>query len=433
MAPIPTKTAHTSSPAKAVIERMGRTRLAFLWLLCCVLYHRTLGQTSPTADPLHTQVTLSYSNASLYEILTDIQETYQIPFFYSEDLLPLEQKRSVNIRQQSLEEALRLLFQGTSIDYQQVGKHIVLFQGKEHSEDIPTQPVPEKGTPSGGAVISKVGKKAGPVRQWDPKTLKRLRKWKRRYEGPWYRQKHPVPDTTSLASDTAEKKKSNTRQSINTIVAKGKQSPFSLSFQMALGHSFRKLTSSNPEGKDILKQRNVEKPGPAYSLELLGTYAFRPSFLCSGGLGYATLGEKGQYNDGQAYATHLHALSVPLYAAYQYQPRDAFLKMAIGLHPSWVLSSQDDLQYNKLGKKPPPPPPAGGPPAPVPQASAPQAYRPFNVAFSLRAEVGYPWKQWGFSAGMQYMQYLRSVYPSSAPVQEIDYFLGFSFGIRYQF
>jgi hypothetical protein len=416
---------------------MNRAYFPYLCFLLFFLQKPALGQ-KLTPDPLQVKVSFSYSQTSLYNVLNGIEEAYKIHFFYSEDLIPLDQQVSVHVQDQPLSKALQILFRGTTISYKMVGKQIVLVQVKESFSQTAVDTVPSKGPALKEELATKKsdGKNVGNELQMDASTIKTLKKWKRRHGG--YGLKHPkrVPkqDSVHVVPDTVGEKKNNSAQTkglvlTNPIRGRGKLGEFAIDFHFTVGPSFRKLSSDTKEGKDLIKQRNGEKPKPAFYAELLCAYYFSSSIQFSGGVGYMSMGEKGQYADGQSYAVTLHYMTFPFYATYQYHPNDFFLKTGIGFLPSLTLSQQDGLQYDKLGKKPPPPPPPTAAPAPSPSVS----YRPVNLACSLRLEGGYKMNKIALTAGFQYIQYILSAYPSSSTLQEINYLIGFSVGMSYPF
>lgn len=69
---------------------------------------------------------MDYKNASLEEVIGDLESRYQLHFSYSRDLLPMDLELSAYIKNASLEEALEVLFYGSGIEYTDIGGQIVL-------------------------------------------------------------------------------------------------------------------------------------------------------------------------------------------------------------------------------------------------------------------------------------------------------------------
>jgi hypothetical protein len=81
-----------------------------------------LGQHSP----LDQRVSVTATNTSVQQVLTDLTATYQLRFSYAPDLLPLQRKVSLQANQQPLRQVLDQLFRGAGIRYQVIGSQVVL-------------------------------------------------------------------------------------------------------------------------------------------------------------------------------------------------------------------------------------------------------------------------------------------------------------------
>jgi hypothetical protein len=106
---------------------------------------------------LSTKVTLKYEKVRLEQVLNALTQTYGFHFSYSTDLVNVRQKVSVSAENVDLRTALETMLRETTIDFLQVGNHIVLrnnpnkkpssknggLQGKKsnHKNELP---VPEK-------------------------------------------------------------------------------------------------------------------------------------------------------------------------------------------------------------------------------------------------------------------------------------------------
>ena len=91
--------------------------------------------TAQTVD-LDQSVTFRFEEERLGYVLSEVSRQYAIPFAYSSNFIPVDQKISVDIRQLPLREALNQLFASTKIIYALIGNSIVL-KVDESKEVIP--------------------------------------------------------------------------------------------------------------------------------------------------------------------------------------------------------------------------------------------------------------------------------------------------------
>ncbi|MEM1217885.1 MAG: DUF4974 domain-containing protein [Bacteroidota bacterium] len=89
--------------------------------LLLVLMLMTLG-----VKAQETMVSMDYKNATLEEVITDLESRYSLHFSYSRDLLPMDLELSAYIRNVSLSEALETLFDGSGVEYALIGGQVVL-------------------------------------------------------------------------------------------------------------------------------------------------------------------------------------------------------------------------------------------------------------------------------------------------------------------
>ena len=90
-----------------------------LWLFCAL---PLLAQTSL----LDQKVKISPEATTLEAVLRELSQNYDIPFSYSNDLVPLNQKVSIEPGEQSLRELLDKLLENTDVNYKSIGKQIIL-------------------------------------------------------------------------------------------------------------------------------------------------------------------------------------------------------------------------------------------------------------------------------------------------------------------
>ncbi|MES2837683.1 MAG: hypothetical protein V4667_09180 [Bacteroidota bacterium] len=89
--------------------------------------------TMQAASILDKKVNLVFNNITLEQALKQISDNYQVRFSYINNLVPLQSKVSLSIREKTLATALNKLFENTYVIYYAVGKHIVL---KSASADV---------------------------------------------------------------------------------------------------------------------------------------------------------------------------------------------------------------------------------------------------------------------------------------------------------
>jgi hypothetical protein len=400
---------------------MKNKYILFLMIFLCQQI-KTSGQSDISL--LQTEISFNYSETSLYYILNDIQEKYKINFYYSNNLIPLDYLVSIEVKKQPLGKVLDLIFKGTPIRYKAVGDQIVLI--KEIKEDTQTN----RSKPPSAAIkkdtASRTVNKKIPdgtlPSEFKNGNMKNIREWKRSHKNikPKIGNKSNK-DSTHLQSDTLL----NNKQSVVAektalkeawLKKKGFKN-FTLDFHLTLGSSFRKLTSDNKEGTDIIKKRNIERAKTAFISEIYCSYNFATYFSIRGGLGYMNLGERGNYKDSSGYTNSFSYLTIPIGASYSYRLKDLTFKAGLDLIPSILLGKGNELQYEKIGK--------------LPKQTI--SNRNTNLAYSLYLEGDYRIKKMIFCLGVNYRQFFYSAYISSSALKETNYLTGIYAGLKYQF
>jgi hypothetical protein len=74
-------------------------------------------------------VDLNYSNKPLLEVLSDLEKKHKLSFSYAQNKLELKKGISINLRQKSLDFALKAMFEQNNISYAQFGQQWVLKNG----------------------------------------------------------------------------------------------------------------------------------------------------------------------------------------------------------------------------------------------------------------------------------------------------------------
>ncbi|MCG8412178.1 MAG: carboxypeptidase-like regulatory domain-containing protein [Bacteroidales bacterium] len=78
----------------------------------------------------------SFQNKSIPFIIENIEKVYQCQFTYPSELLSKQKNKNINIKNKSLNEVLKLLFDGTDIKYSKKGSLIILSKKKEKQKFI---------------------------------------------------------------------------------------------------------------------------------------------------------------------------------------------------------------------------------------------------------------------------------------------------------
>lgn len=111
-----------------------------------ILSYLCLFSKASPAQILEKRVNLNYNNVRLATVLVAIKTQYHVGFSYANNLIPLDKKVSVSVKDKPLGQALNDLFQETGVTYTLVGDQIVLKRGV--IPRIKSKPI-KKAAPSG--------------------------------------------------------------------------------------------------------------------------------------------------------------------------------------------------------------------------------------------------------------------------------------------
>lgn len=117
------------------------------------------------------KVTLSYQNESFEKVLKSIKQQTGLVFVFSEQLVDLNRKVSINVKSIQVDEALTLLLKGTNLGFEINNNKLYLIEKKtEDSKDSPTESkkitglvTDEKGEPIIGASVVLKGSNTGTI------------------------------------------------------------------------------------------------------------------------------------------------------------------------------------------------------------------------------------------------------------------------------
>lgn len=95
----------------------------------------------------YSQITLAEKNAPLTKVFREIQKQSGYDFFYSYEVVSKAGTVSVNVKNVSLETAVKTVLKGKSLDYQIIGKTVVIkaANGGSDEEQNPSPPIDVKG------------------------------------------------------------------------------------------------------------------------------------------------------------------------------------------------------------------------------------------------------------------------------------------------
>lgn len=121
------------------------------------------------------KVTLSYQNESFEKVLKSIKQQTGLVFVFSEQLVDLNRKVSINVKSIQVDEALTLLLKGTNLGFEINNNKLYLIEKKtEDSKDSPTESkkitglvTDEKGEPVIGASVVLKGSNTGTITNID--------------------------------------------------------------------------------------------------------------------------------------------------------------------------------------------------------------------------------------------------------------------------
>jgi hypothetical protein len=107
---------------KLMVTAVTKAMKLLITLACLFVATCALGQKSNVDQ----RVTLKLENITLEEALTVLAISYGVPFSYSDDLVPLQSKVSLDVEEESLKDVLKTLLDPMSLEYKFVRNRIVI-------------------------------------------------------------------------------------------------------------------------------------------------------------------------------------------------------------------------------------------------------------------------------------------------------------------
>ncbi len=134
-------------------------RLAVFLILLAVLQSNA-GYVYSQASGL----SLSFKTVKVEEVLLQIEKQSNYVFLYNKDLIDVEKKTSIDVKNAGVDEVLNLLFRGTGTSYKMMGRQIILSPAfSVQQKEVRGKITNEKGEPVPGASIVIKGTTRGTV------------------------------------------------------------------------------------------------------------------------------------------------------------------------------------------------------------------------------------------------------------------------------
>ncbi|HUH47923.1 MAG TPA: TonB-dependent receptor, partial [Arenibacter sp.] len=103
-----------------------KMKLSLLFLLTTILQLQAgMGYSQKT------KITLDIDKASIFEVIDEIESITEFKFFYSKEELNMDQKITVHVNKQSIENILKIMFPHNEVDYRIINTQIVLRASKK--------------------------------------------------------------------------------------------------------------------------------------------------------------------------------------------------------------------------------------------------------------------------------------------------------------
>ena len=133
-----------------VLRKMKLTIFLFLISVISVFANRTYSQSK--------ELTLNIKDGTVKEVLQNIETQSGFNFVYSEKLIDVDRKVSIDIKNQKINEVLDELFAATNVDYKVRDRFILLTRSKDAgSEFLVQQLITISGKVPGGCVRQMTG------------------------------------------------------------------------------------------------------------------------------------------------------------------------------------------------------------------------------------------------------------------------------------
>lgn len=101
----------------------------------------SIGTLTGQGSVLQKRVSLNYQEEKLGNALTEISTDYNIQFAYSTDIVPIDERVTVQVVNKPLDYALETMLSTTKVEYKAIGSHIILKVNKEKLTRL-SQPLP---------------------------------------------------------------------------------------------------------------------------------------------------------------------------------------------------------------------------------------------------------------------------------------------------
>ncbi len=140
-------------------------RITFILLFVC-----TVGSYAIDAESQTAKVNIARNNTTVKKVITDIEEQTDYLFVYSKKEIPLNEKISINVNDESVASVLKRMFNNTDIVYAIEGNNIMLMKNidlQQENKRVSGKVVDENGESITGANVSVKGSTIGTITDID--------------------------------------------------------------------------------------------------------------------------------------------------------------------------------------------------------------------------------------------------------------------------
>ena len=143
------------SGIRGITPRIWNKQFFKVMRLTILFLFAGLMQVSASLYSQSTKLSLDFQNARVADVLEAIENQSEFRFAYSAEYIDINRKVSVDIKNQSIEQTLSLIFEGVGVKYSINDRHIMLFKADMESNSASQQPKSVTGqvTDSSGATL----------------------------------------------------------------------------------------------------------------------------------------------------------------------------------------------------------------------------------------------------------------------------------------
>ena len=146
--------------------------LLIMRIAVVLLFFSLLQTQANNAWSQKTKLSINFSDTELVDVLDQIENESDFLFLYNEQLIDANRKVSINVRDQGIEEVLKLLLAGTDVEYSILDRKIILSPSEsrramQQPKSISGQVTDSSGEPLPGVTVQVKGTTQGTVTEFD--------------------------------------------------------------------------------------------------------------------------------------------------------------------------------------------------------------------------------------------------------------------------